>query len=317
MKVSESITDTRPLPHEKMAGQPANSPNFLAVIYSRLIAYFKMTKPSVMLLVLVTAAATILIERTLLAFPGKFALFLIGLFMTGGAANSLNQYFEREIDARMTRTRYRRPLPSGKISPREALVFSITLGISGVIILGLYFNWMTGMLSLATILFYSLFYTLYLKPISQYNIVIGGIAGAVAPIGAWMAATGSTAIFPWMLFLIIFLWTPPHFWALALCFEDDYRASGYPTLPLQKGNETTLKQIQYYSIALLLGSLTPIFAGFGWLYIIVSIVLGLIFIGIACRARKMMTQKSYWGMFKFSIFYLFALFMALVIDKFL
>jgi len=305
------------IPRAGIASLHANSPNFLRFITSRLIAYFQLTKPSVMLLVLITGATTILIEGTLLAFPGKFALFLIGLFMTGGAANSLNQYFEREIDARMTRTRRRRPLPSGKISPHEALFFSITLGISGVIILGFYFNRMTGMLSLATILFYSFFYTLYLKPTSPYNIVIGGIAGAMAPVGAWMAVTGGTAIFPWMLFLIIFLWTPPHFWALALCLEDDYRAAGYPMLPLIRGNEATLKQIHYYLMALLLGSLTPILAGFGWLYFTISIILGVIFVGVARKAQKLMTHISYWRMFKFSIFYLFALFIALVIDKFL
>ncbi len=217
----------------------------------------------------------------------------------------------------MSRTRYKRPLPLGKISPIEALIFSISLGVVGVLILGLFFNWKTGMLSLATILFYSIFYTLYLKRTTPYNIVIGGIAGAMAPVGAWMAATGGTAIVPWVQFLIIFLWTPPHFWALALCHQDDYRAAGYPMLPLVKGEKETIRQIGYYTAALVLGSLAPMIAGFGWFYFVVAAILGVVFIGLVWRARIMMAYEAYRNIFRFSILYIFILFAGMAIDRFL
>jgi len=317
LKPVKSLAEAKPIPFRSSGGAAPDHPGIIILCRSRLIAYFQMTKPSIMLLVLITAAAALIIEGTLAAFPGKFTLFFTGLFLSGGAANSLNQYFERDIDARMSRTRCRRPLPSGKIYPSEALILSIVLGISGVTILGMFFNWLTGILSLVTILFYSLFYTLYLKPTTPYNIVVGGIAGAMAPLGAWLAATGGIAVFPCLLTLIIILWTPPHFWALSLCFQDDYRASGYPMLPLVKGAEVTLKQIQYYAVALLPGSLAPLLAGSGWFYLIAAVFLGLIFIKKTNMARKEMTYESYWSIFKFSIFYLIALCAAMVIDRFL
>ncbi|SYZ72592.1 Protoheme IX farnesyltransferase [Candidatus Zixiibacteriota bacterium] len=292
------------------------SPSSVAVL-SRLKSYLQMTKPSIMLLVLVTGLAALFVEGSMPADPARMFLFLLGLYLTGGSANSFNQYFEREIDARMIRTRRRRPLPLGKLSPSEALAFSIIIGLSGVLLLGFVFNWLTALLSLATILFYSLFYTLVLKPTTSQNIVIGGIAGAMAPVGAWTAATGGMALMPWFMFLIVFLWTPPHFWSLALCFQDDYRAAGYPMLPLVKGPETTLQQIFYYSLALVLSSFLPLFAGAGWFYTAVALLSGVIFIVKTVRTRRLMSQRAFWGVFKFSIIYLFALFIALVIDKYI
>lgn len=277
----------------------------------------QLTKPSIMLLVLITGAGALVLEGSMMSKPFQFLVFMIGLYLTGGAANALNQYFEREIDGKMKRTRHRRPLPTGKISAREALFFTLAIGAGGVLILGLFLNWLTAALSLATILFYSLFYTLWLKPHTAQNIVIGGIAGAMAPVGAWTAATGSLAVYPWILFLIIFLWTPPHFWALALCFKDDYRAAGLPMLPLKAGDRETVRQILIYSLLLAAASSLPLFYGAGPLYLGTAAVVNFIFIYRGLQAWRTLRHKEYWTVFKFSLIHLFALFVALIADKYI
>ena len=281
---------------------------------SALINYYKLTKPSIMLLVLVTGAVALVVEGSFLNQPLKFGLFLIGLYLTGGCANSLNQYFERDIDALMTRTSARRPLPMGLLSKRQALLFSIGIGSSGVILLAVTFNLLTGLLAVATILFYSLVYTLWLKPGTSENIVIGGIAGAMAPIGAWVAATGTVALMPWIMFLIVFLWTPPHFWSLALRFKDDYDRSALPMLPNVKGEKVTLRRIFIYSIGLFAASLLPLAVHFSWLYLIAAVVLGTVFVYKAFRCMRDKDQRQIWGLFKYSIFYLFSIFCCLIIS---
>jgi len=317
LKAFESIGQIGKVPSPEKASAPLKTSSIIAEIGSRLISYIQLTKPSVMILVAFTGAAALLIEGSLVGHPWKFVLFLAGLYMTGGAANSFNQYFERDVDARMARTCLKRPIPSGRISPNEALWFSIFLGIWGAAVLTIFFNWQTGMLSVGTILFYSLFYTLYLKPSTSYNIVIGGIAGAMAPVGAWMAATGGTTVIPWLMFLIIFLWTPPHFWTLALCYREDYRAVGYPMLPNIMGEAATIKRIEYYLAALILSSLIPIMTGFGSAYIAAAVVLDCAFIVVIWRVKRAGGNRSYRSMFKFSIFYLFTLFAAMTADKLL
>ncbi|MBN1212016.1 MAG: protoheme IX farnesyltransferase [candidate division Zixibacteria bacterium] len=279
-----------------------------------LSSYIQLTKPSIMLLVLAGGLTGIIMEGSLLEEPLKLSLFLLGLFLTGGCANALNQYFEREIDARMSRTSSRRPLPLRKLTPLKALLFSIFIGLAGILILGLVFNWLTAFLATATILFYGLVYTLWLKPSTSLNIVIGGVAGAMAPVGAWAAATGEIALTPWLVFLIIFFWTPPHFWSLAIRFNDDYRAARLPMLPLVKGRETALKQIYYYTLALFGVSLLPLAVRFGWFYLFAATVLGMVFIGKTYAARKSGDINKIWGVFKYSIVYLFALFAALIIN---
>lgn len=241
---------------------------------------------------------------------------LFALYLTGGSANAMNQYFERNIDAKMTRTSKRRPLPQGAISPKKALIFAITIGITGVLIFGFLFNWLTAALSLATILFYSLLYTLWLKPNTSQNIVIGGIAGAMAPVGAWAAATGRMDLLPWIMFLIIFLWTPPHFWALALFYKDDYIRSKLPMMPVIKGDVVTLNQILIYSIVLVLTSITLVFTGSGWIYLGAALILGYYFIKKSLRAKKSQEEKDYRSLFGYSIIYLFGLFIAMVVDNF-
>lgn len=282
---------------------------------TRVINYIQLTKPTIMFLVLFTGATTAFLEGSLVQEPLRFFLFLIGLYLTGGSANALNQYFERDIDANMERTRKRRPLPTGQLKPLEALLFSITIGLAGTLLLALIFNWLTALLSLSTILFYGLFYTLWLKPRTEYNIVIGGVAGAIGPIGAWAAATGTLTLEPWLLFLIIFAWTPPHFWALALYCKDDYRRTGLPMMPVVRGDEATLKQIWQYSLAMVAISLTPVMFEAGLIYLLMTSLLGLSFLQKVRLARKQKDIKSFRSLFFYSIVYLFAVFGALILDK--
>ena len=278
--------------------------------------YIQLTKPTIMLLVVITGAAALLIEGSLINQPFHFFMVLFTLYLTGGSANAMNQYLERDIDAKMIRTSKRRPLPQGAIAPARALAFAISIGVTGVLIFGFMFNWLTAGLSLATILFYSLVYTLWLKPNTSQNIVIGGIAGSMAPVGAWAAATGRMDLIPWIMFLIIFLWTPPHFWALALFYKDDYIRAKLPMMPVIKGDEITLKHILFYSIILVLTSLTLVFTGSGWIYLAVAIFLGYYFIKKSIIAKRSQKEKDYRSLFGYSIVYLFGLFIAMVVDNF-
>ncbi|UCG60350.1 MAG: protoheme IX farnesyltransferase [Candidatus Zixiibacteriota bacterium] len=279
-----------------------------------ILHYIRLTKPTIMLLVLFTGATSVILEGSLVHRPMLFALVLMGLYLTGGSANALNQYFERDIDARMTRTYKRRPLPLGKVSPVGALVFSIAIGAVGVAIFAIFFNWLTAVLSLGTILFYSLFYTLWLKPGTDQNIVIGGIAGAMAPVGAWTAATGRMDVIPWILFAIVFFWTPPHFWALALLCKDDYVKTDLPMMPVVRGDTATLRQIVIYTVVLFAVSLTLLAYGGGWFYLAVAACLGLIFIKRAVDAFRHRTRTAWRGLFSYSIIYLFGVFGGMIID---
>ncbi len=282
---------------------------------SLISSYIALTKPTIMLLVLFTGATALCIEGSLVHQPVKFLLVMAGLYLTGGCANALNQYFERDLDAQMVRTRERRPLPMHTLSPLHALIFSVTIGLTGVILFALVFNFLTAILSLATILFYSLFYTLYLKPNTPQNIVIGGAAGAMAPVGAWAAATGSMAAAPWIMFLIVFFWTPPHFWALALFCKDDYIKTGLPMMPVVQGDEATLKQMFYYSLVLVAISLSLLFINAGIFYGASAALLGGFFLKKAYLAKKYKTEKLIRGLFGYSIIYLFTLFFAMIIDR--
>lgn len=277
--------------------------------------FWRLTKPSIMILVLTAGATALIVEGSLLDDPFKFALFMIGLYLTGGSANALNQYLERNIDARMVRTAHRRPLPMRQLKPRQALVFSLAIGVAGVAVMYLGFNLLTALLAAMTIIFYSLFYTIILKPTTTQNIVIGGVAGAMAPLGAWTAATGQVALTPSLMSLIIFLWTPPHFWALAMRYKDDYDAARLPMMPNIKGDAATLVSMMRYTIVLLIVSIILGIIGFGWIYMLSAMALGIIFIYKIQLARKIRKQILDWNVFKFSIVYLFGLFGAMVLDK--
>ncbi len=279
-----------------------------------IISYIQLTKPSIMLLVLFTGATALVLEGSFLSQPGHFILVMMGLYLTGGSANALNQYFEREIDARMTRTYKRRPLPLGKLTSTGALIFSVGIGLAGVLIFAVFFNWLTALLSLGTILFYSLFYTLWLKPNTDQNIVIGGIAGAMAPVGAWTAATGTMDVVPWILFAIVFLWTPPHFWALALYHKDDYVRADLPMMPVVRGDRATLAQMLAYTFVLFGVSLSLLLFDGGWVYLAAALVLGGVFIRKVFVAFKSPSTAILRGVFGFSILYLFGLFTAIIVD---
>ena len=279
--------------------------------------YIQLTKPTIMLLVVFTGSAALVVEGSFLAEPLKFLLVIIGLYMTGGCANALNQYLERDLDAKMERTKNRRPLPSGRLSPTKALIFSVSIGIGGVFLFAYFFNWLTALLALGTILFYSLYYTLWLKPNTTQNIVIGGIAGAMAPIGAWTAATNSMSVIPWLLFLIIFLWTPPHFWALALFSKKDYKIVGLPMMPVVKGEDSTRLQILVYTIILVISSLGLLFFGAGWIYGATAIILGVLFTRRAFQLYIGKTDKLARQLFGQSLLYLFGVFSAVIVDALL
>ncbi len=280
-------------------------------------ACFQLTKPSIMLLVVITGMTALFLEKSLLADPARFFAALFALYLTGGCANAMNQYFERNVDARMSRTRTKRPLPSGRILPNEALIFSIGIGVAGVLIFAMAFNWFSAALAVGTILFYSFFYTLWLKPTTPQNIVIGGAAGAMGPVIAWAAAANSLSWTAILLFLIIFLWTPPHFWALALYYKEDYREVGYPMMPLIKGDITTLRQMWLYSVATVVVSLLLYYLTAGLLYLVVAVGCGLFFIFKTYRDWQNPTPTRHWQLFGYSIVYLLGLFFALIIDSFL
>jgi len=288
---------------------------YLSLLQKKISYYIQLTKPTIMLLVMITGATALFMEGSLVGQPIRFLLVLIALYLTGGSANALNQYFERDIDSLMERTKSRRPLPLGRIQATNAFVFSVTIGVIGVLMFGIIFNWLTALLSLATILFYSLFYTLYLKPNTHSNIVIGGIAGAMAPVGAWTAATGEFALAPWILFLIIFLWTPPHFWALAAFRTDDYKKSGLPMLPVVKGVDFTMKQILIYTIILVAVTLSLYWVYSSFIYLTVAIVAGYVFLKKSYNAKQDQSDKQLRGLFGYSIVYLFALFFTIMIES--
>lgn len=282
-----------------------------------MLKYFQLTKPTIMLLIIITGATALVIEGSTLNKPFNFILIMAGLGLTGGSANAFNMYFERSIDARMSRTRESRPLPKGEIAPAKALVFAITIGVIGVAIYAIWFNLLSAILALATIIYYAFFYTLVLKPNTVHNIVIGGAAGAMGPVISWTAVTGGITMTPFLLFLIIFLWSPPHFWALALFLKKDYEMVGLPMLPVVKGDKTAKNQILAYSLLLVISSLFLILTGAGLLYLIAALVCGAVLVFRSAKLRKAGTNEKAKGYFGFSIVYLFAIFLALIIDSFI
>lgn len=277
--------------------------------------YIALTKPRIILLVLVTAVAGLAAQGSLLHRPFQASIILFAITLTAGSANAFNQYFERDLDARMARTRTRRPLPLQRVSPDRALVFAIGIGVLATALLFAYGTPLSAWLALGTVLFYGFFYTLWLKPRTVHNIVIGGAAGAMGPVIAWAAATGGLALPPILMFLVIFLWTPPHFWALALCVKEDYRAVRIPMLPLVKGDTETYRQIERYTWALVLLTLAmPLLGVGGAVLTATALVLGVFFLRKAARARRHAQTREAWGVFGYSILYLFVLFVGIIAD---
>ncbi len=279
-----------------------------------LSAYVRLTKPRIIELLLVTTVpAMVLADR---GIPSLWLMLatLAGGTLAAGGANAINQYLDRDIDQIMSRTRGR-PLPAHAIEPRRALAFGIALGLVSFGFLTLTVNLLSAVLSLAALAFYVFVYTMWLKRRSTQNIVIGGAAGAVPALVGWAAVTGRVGWPAVVLFAIVFVWTPPHFWALALRYQGDYAAAGIPMLPVVAGREATVRQILWYSIALVATSLVLIPVGHvGWFYAVAAIGLGAEFVRRAVRLRSNATTALAMSLFGYSIVYLAALFLAVAVD---
>lgn len=278
--------------------------------------YFIMLKPKVMSLVVFTGFAGLWLAPNVADLhPVLAATAILCLAINAGAAGSINMWFERDIDALMKRTQ-NRPLPQGRIDPNEALSFGIIFSVFSIMTMGIALNWMAaGLLAFANI-FYVFVYTIWLKPRTSQNIVIGGAAGAFPPMICWAAVTGDVTLASLSLFAIIFFWTPPHFWALALFANEDYKRAKIPMLPVTHGEKHTKIQMLIYTFIMVPISTMPYFLNIsGSLYLISAIVLSLFFIFTAVRVLMDDTHKSAKQMFGYSVFYLFALFLALMIDK--
>ena len=244
---------------------------------------------------------------------------LLALFALGGAANTLNQLFELKKDAVMNRTKARRPLPAGRITPAQATVFAIIQFVfAEAVFLGFYQSWLAALLTALTVLYYSWFYTLYLKPKHYLNIVIGGVPGAMGPLIAWAAVTGTIELAPLAMFAVIFLWTPPHVWALAVKLKDDYARAGIPMLPVVKGVDETTRQIFIYTVVMVVGTLlvpvlVPAFEH-SPLYTALSLVLGAVFLVWTALLWKHRPVMPTMPLFRFSIIYIAALFIGMLVD---
>jgi len=276
--------------------------------------YIGLMKPRVMSLVVFTALVGLLIA------PGHVhpvigLTALICIAVGAGAAGALNMWYDADIDARMARTAAR-PIPAGRVARGEALAFGLTLAGFSVAVLGLLVNVLAAVLLAATIAFYVVIYTMWLKRTTPQNIVIGGAAGALPPMIGWAAATGTLSIEPVLLFLIIFFWTPPHFWALALYRTDDYARAGVPMLPVVAGDKETRRQILLYTLLLAPLGIAPWFMGYaGASYGLTASAAGAIMIALALRVRaETRGHVASKQMFAFSILYLFLLFAMLLVD---
>ena len=288
--------------------------------------FFALTKPRVMSLVIFTGLCGLLAAPERIHPVLGFTAILCIAVGAGGAA-ALNQWWERDIDAGMKRTSTR-PLPAGRMEQSSARDFGVGLSAAAVLVMGLAIGWLAGLLLAVSIIYYSLIYTVWLKPRTPQNIVIGGGAGAFPPLIGWVAATGHITLMPVLLVALIFFWTPPHFWALALFVKSDYAKVGIPMMPVVAGEVSTRRQILGYAALLLPLSLSPCLiparlGGTGMIYGVTAAVLSLAFLGFAIRVGLRRKQgdddlmKPEKQLFAFSIIYLFALFGALVADRFL
>jgi protoheme IX farnesyltransferase len=281
--------------------------------------FLALTKPRVMSLVVFSGLCGLLAAPEMPPFVlGLTAILCIAL--GAGACGALNQWYEVELDAKMRRTA-KRPLPAGRMDPQSALHFGVGLGAFSVVLMGLATNWLTAGLLAVSILFYVLVYTVWLKPRTAQNIVIGGAAGAFPPLIGWVAATGRIELLPVLLFAIIFLWTPPHFWALSLFVRSDYAAAGIPMLPVVAGLENTRRQVFLYSLPMAAAAIAPWPLGLaGPIYGVSAAILSFVFLVLAGRVlANRSTEPSAMAaekhLFAYSVFYLFALFTALVVDR--
>jgi protoheme IX farnesyltransferase len=274
--------------------------------------YFAMTKPRVQTLLLLTTVTTMYVagDPTL----STVILTCVGGALSAGGAGAINHCLDRDLDAVMSRTADR-PVPSGRVAPGAALAYGIALGGASFALLAGAVNLLAALLALAGLLGYVVVYTLWLKRLTPQNIVIGGAAGAVPPLVAWAATTGSLSWGALYLFAIVFYWTPPHFWALALLMKEEYAKAGVPMLPVVRGEAETRRQIVLYAGLLVAVSLLPVAGGlFGWLYGSVAVGLGGCFVALALVLRRRTDRRAALRVYLFSLAYLALLFGAMVLD---
>ena len=284
---------------------------------TRASAYLALTKPRIIELLLVTTVPTMVVAQRGLPPAWLVLVTLVGGTLAAGGANAINMYVDRDIDRIMKRTQ-NRPLVTGEIEPTHALVFAVVLEVLAFAVLWWLVNPLSAVLAVSATLFYVFVYTLWLKRTSTNNIVIGGAAGAVPVLVGWSAVTGSLGLAPVVLFVIIFVWTPPHFWALAIRYREDYAAAEVPMLPAVVSLDETSRQIELYTVALVAASLmlAPV-ARMGLVYVLSAAVLGGVFLAHAVQLRRDPTPKRAMRLFGWSISYVTLLFSAMALDQLL
>ncbi len=293
--------------------QPATGALAAAVRVAR--DYLALTKPRIIVLLLWTTVTTMIVAKPVGLALSTVLWTCLGGYLSAGGAGAINHYIDRKVDARMERTSGR-PLVDGRIEPLHGLIFGITLGTLAVVQLSLTVGVLAALLALGGLLGYVFIYTAWLKPRTPHNIVIGGAAGAMPPLVGWAAATGGLAPEALYPFAIVFLWTPPHFWALALLISDDYKRTGVPMLPVVKGPEQTRRQILIYSVILVALSIMPALTGMlGAFYLASAAVLGAGFVGLAAVLWLDPSRAAALRLYLGSLAYLALLFAAMAIDR--
>ncbi|MBA3341317.1 MAG: protoheme IX farnesyltransferase [Gemmatimonadaceae bacterium] len=273
-----------------------------------------LTKPRIISLLLVTTIAPMFVAGN----PGWLIVLIVlaGGYLMAGGANAVNMFMDRDIDDRMARTRLR-PIPGGRMSGISVLAFGIALATAATFLFAVFVNVLSAMLALGGFYFYVFVYTRWLKRTTPHNIVIGGAAGAFPPLVGWAAMTGTIDLLAIYLFLMIFYWTPPHFWALALLKQNDYTRAGVPMAPLVWGERETMRQMLWYTMILIALTVLPVtFGAFGLIYLVAAVALGLILLGGVIRTlrAKEWTAPAWW-VYKYSLLYLALLFVAMVADR--
>jgi protoheme IX farnesyltransferase len=301
----------------------AEAPPNASADLSEVSDWFALLKPRVMTLVVFTAIIGLLVAPMPI-HPVLGIAAILCIAVAAGACGAINMWYDRDIDALMRRTA-RRPIPAGRIEPGAALGFGLTLAVASVAVMGLATNWVAAGWLAFSVFFYVVIYTMWLKRRTPQNIVIGGAAGAFPPVIGWAAATGDVGLMPLIMFAIIFMWTPPHFWALSLWAHGDYARAKVPMLPVTHGARETRRQVMIYTVALVPVTLAPWFVGFsGLAYAGVATLLGAVFLVQSWRVlreaqdetgRSLVNDAGARATFRFSLYYLFALFGALAIDR--
>ncbi len=284
---------------------------------STIKSYYLLCKPNVVYMMLICALVGMLLAEEKVSSFINIIIALIGIALCSGSAAAINQIIDREIDASMSRTD-QRPIPKNDISVQQAFIFAIVIGVIGSLILFFYINTLTMVLTLASLIGYALIYTVYLKRATPQNIVIGGLAGAAPPLLGWTSITGTVDPFPLLLVLIIFAWTPPHFWALAIYRKDEYAKENIPMLPVTHGVTFTKLQIVLYTLILFIVSILPyIVLMTGEIYLVSAIILNTVFLYFAVKLYLSKDESLPMKTFNFSIYYIFLIFISLLVDHYL